>query len=60
MNCNEEIEEKLIDEVQKIKKVNISNQNKNNSNEITDADINNLKKFLKEEYGVEDKCLKIN
>ena len=53
-------EEKLIDEVQKIKKVNISNQNKNNSNEITDADINNLKKFLKEEYGVEDKCLKIN
>ena len=55
-----EVEEKLIDEVQKIKKVNISNQNKNNSNEITDADINNLKKFLKEEYGVEDKCLKIN
>lgn len=58
---NENVEEKIVNEVQKIKKVNISNKNQENNNKkITDADISNLKKFLKEEYGVDEKCLKIN
>lgn len=58
---NENVEEKIVNEVQKIKKVNISNKNKEDNNKkITDADISNLKKFLKEEYGVDEKCLKIN
>lgn len=58
---NENVEEKIVNEVQKIKKVNISNKNQEDNNKkITDADISNLKNFLKEEYGVDEKCLKIN
>lgn len=58
---NENVEEKIVNEVQKVKKINISNKNQETNNKkITDADISNLKKFLKEEYGVDDKCLKIN
>ena len=57
---SEEVEEKLVKEVQKIKSVEISTKNKENKEKVTDADISNLKKFLKEEYGVDEKCLKIN
>ena len=58
---SETIEDKLIDEVQKIKEINISTKNQtNNDKKVTESDKNNLKKFLKEEYGVDEKCLKIN
>ena len=67
---SETIEEKLVKEIQKIKPVNTTvgkinktnedkeqNQNKQN---ISNSDIQKIKKFLKEEYGVEETCLKIN
>ena len=58
---SQDIENKLIDEVQKIKDINISSKNKTkNDKKISDSDKNNLKKFLKEEYGVDEKCLQIN
>lgn len=57
---NENVEDKLVKEVQKIKSVEISTKNKENKEKVTDADISNLKKFLKEEYGVDERCLKIN
>ncbi|MBQ3414371.1 MAG: stage III sporulation protein AF [Clostridia bacterium] len=58
---NQDIEEKLIDEVDKIKDINISAKSKTkNDKKISDRDKNNLKKFLKEEYGVDEKCLKID
>ena len=60
-NESNSIEEKLVEEIQKIKDINISTKNeKNNDKKITESDKNNLKKFLKEEYGVDEKCLKIN
>lgn len=59
------IEEKLVSEIQKIKKVdtNISEKSEAKSNEknnLTNVDIQNLKKFLIKEYEVNEKCLKIN
>ena len=64
----ESIEDKLVEEIQKIKPVNttigeISRKNKekkNNEQNISNQDIQKIKKFLKEEYGVEERCLKIN
>ena len=64
----ETIEDKLVNEIQKIKPVNTTigkinktdeEQNENNQN-ISNSDIQKIKKFLKEEYGVEETCLKIN
>ena len=60
-------ENKLVSEIQKIKPVNTTitknNQNNNqdeNQKSINMSDIQKIKKFLKEEYGVDEKCLKIN
>ena len=67
------IEDKIVVEVQKIKPIETKTENNDkssNSNEITNnsenrtkvtnADIQNIKKFLIEEYGVSEKCLEIN
>ena len=59
----EEIEDKLITTIQSIKKVDtkVSKTENNPSKSILEkADIQNLKKFLIEEYEVNDKCLEIN
>ena len=73
---NEEmnIEERLVNEIQKIQKVEINvSENQNNSEEqentnqseqenknITKTDIKIIKQFLTKEYGVSEKCLKIS
>lgn len=58
---NETVEDRLINEVRKIKEIDISTKNKTNSDKkVTESDKSNLKKFLKEEYGVDERCLKIN
>ena len=70
----ETIEDKLVNEIQKIKPVNTTigeirrkdesqNQSENENNDaknLNAQDIQKIKKFLKEEYGVEETCLKIN
>lgn len=68
----ETIENKLVTGVQRIKGVDIDVNQKNNenqsnsntedkaSNTATRSDIQNIKKFLIEEYGVSEKCLEIN
>ncbi len=64
----ETIENKLVEEIQKIKPVNTTigkiNQSdkvqKDTKQNITNSDVQKIKKFLKEEYGVEETCLKIN
>ncbi len=62
--ANETVENKIVTEVQKIKKIDtkINNEEKTSNQEkkITNTDIQNVKKFLIEEYGVNEKCLKIN
>ena len=37
-----------------------NNIKEENNKKVTRADIQNVKKFLIEEYGVSEKCLKIN
>lgn len=67
------IEDKIVVEVQKIKPIetktenngkstnnNETTNNSENTIKITNADIQNIKKFLIEEYGVSEKCLEIN
>ena len=63
----ENTENKIITEIQKIKKVDTRVQtNKTDGNKeavsekIDKAEIQNIKKFLIEEYGVNEKCLEIN
>ena len=64
----ETIEDKLVNEIQKIKPINTTIQKndrnteneENSENHINQSDIQKIKKFLKEEYGVEESCLKIN
>ena len=67
----EKIENKVVTEIQKIKPIDTSiqkqDENKKEENEAEDkktkinrADIQNIKKFLIEEYGVSEKCLEIN
>ena len=64
----ETIEDKLVEEIQKIKPVNTTIGRINKTEEeqdeskqnINNSDIQKIKKFLKEEYGVEERCLKIN
>lgn len=57
----EELENKLISTVQSIKKVDtkINNSTSNNTS-LEKTDIQNIKKFLIEEYEVSEKCLEIN
>ena len=71
---NNMIEDRIVVEVQKIKPINTkmkneidnetitNNQNATKSTEekVTNTDIQNIKKFLIEEYGVNEKCLEIN
>ena len=65
-NTDEEIEKQLVTEIQKIKKVDTKVSKEKNDKEdttnleITIQDIQNLKKFLIEEYEVNEKCLEIN
>ena len=57
-------------QIQKIKPIETEIKNKNSQNQenlqgktskkITQSDIQNIKKFLIEEYGVNEKCLEIN
>ncbi len=67
------VENKIVTEIQKIKKVNTTignntnNENTNNketdtnnSKKITRQDIQDIKKFIIDEYGVKEKCLEIN
>ena len=64
----ENIENKLVTEIQKIKKVDTTvnkqdgndNEEEKEENTVSKADIQNIKKFLIEEYEVNEKCLKIN
>ena len=62
---------KIVTEIQKIKKVDTTikvdkdeeektETKKENSEKISKIDIQNVKKFLIEEYGVSEKCLEIN
>lgn len=61
-------EDKLVTEIQKIKEVDttVNTQSKNEEkqeeqdNIVSKSDIQNIKKFLIEEYEVNEKCLKIN
>ena len=65
---SETIEDKLVKEIQKIKPVNTTvgkinkteKEQEENTQNINNSDIQKIKKFLKEEYGVEETCLKIN
>lgn len=68
---DEKIENKVVTEIQKIKPIDTSIQKQDESQEkeneavekktkINRADIQNIKKFLIEEYGVSEKCLEIN
>lgn len=65
---NDSLENKIVTQVEKIKEIDTSikkneEKNYNNSKEqsnLTSADLQNIKKFLKEEYGVDEKCLEIN
>ena len=64
-NQTTSIEEKLVSEIQKIKKVEIgsgkTNELENQKEEKIDkTSIQKIKKFLIEEYGVNEKCLEIN
>ena len=65
----EEIENKIVTQIQKIKTIdtNIQKEEKSegtkqedDSKKITKVDIQNIKKFLMEEYGVKEKCLEIS
>lgn len=60
-----DVENKIVTEIQKIKKIEISTKNntkveKKEKTKIQDSDIQNIKKFLIEEYGVSEKCLEIS
>ena len=58
------VENKIVTEVQKIKKVDTAietNKNEENKrNSVTKEELQSIKKFLIEEYGVSEKCLDIN
>jgi len=63
----ESTEDKIVTQIQKIKKVNtkieINNKTESENEKVqkaTKTDIQNVKKFLIEEYGVNEKCLEIN
>lgn len=60
-----DIENKIVTEVQKIKKIDTSIKSQENSNnqkedvKMTKEDVQNIKKFLIEEYEVNESCLEI-
>lgn len=59
---NEDTENKIVTEIQKIKKIDaqIKNDSSKEEQKISSQDIKNLKDFLKQEYEVSEKCLEIN
>ena len=74
-SSNGNLENKIVTEIQKIKKIdtsisnnenlnkdssNDSNKNNKENSDVSKTDIQNIKKFLIEEYEVNEKCLKIN
>ena len=74
-NSEGNLENKIVTEIQKIKKIDTSinnessnndatsdtnNDDNGNSSNVSKTDIKNIKKFLIEEYEVNEKCLKIN
>lgn len=74
-NSEGNLENKIVTEIQKIKKIDTSinnessnndatsdtnNDDNGNSSNVSKTDIQNIKKFLIEEYEVNEKCLKIN
>lgn len=57
------LENKVVEEIQKIRPVNtniIEKEKSNKSEKVTNEDKQKIKKFLMEEYGVKEKCLEIN
>lgn len=65
------LEDKVVTEIQKIKPVDTTikqeeteeketNEEENKNTKVNRTDIQNIKKFLIEEYGVKEKCLEIN
>ena len=66
-NEEETIEDTLVNEIQKIKPINTTIEEvdrnideQDDKQKISNHDVQKIKKFLKEEYGVEETCLKIN
>lgn len=63
-NKNETFENQLVEKIQKINpvntKINKEEEKTENNNSISKTDILKIKKFLVNEYGVDEKCLKIN
>ncbi|MCI8471407.1 MAG: stage III sporulation protein AF [Clostridia bacterium] len=62
---DENLENKMVTQIQKIKPVDTTIKQEENTkeekdNKINKTDIQNIKKFLIEEYGVNEKCLEIN
>ena len=58
---NINVENKIVDEIQEIKKVEIGDDKyEENQTNITKTDIKIIKDFLIKEYGVDEKCLKIS
>lgn len=68
MNVENSIENKIITQIQKIKPIDTSISTKDSDiknkldakSKIENSDIQNIKKFLIEEYGVSEKCLEIS
>ena len=65
-NTTDTVENKIITEIQKIQKVDISvskkdeNEKKEETSDITKTDIKIIKNFLINEYGVSEQCLRIS
>ena len=67
-NETEKIENRIVAEIQKIKPIDASiskekkqeDNSKNDTEDLNKTDIQNIKKFLIEEYEVNEKCLEIN
>lgn len=57
---NSIIENQIVTQVQKIKKVNTKKIEEDKETPLEKSDIQNLKQFLIEEYEVNEKCLEIN
>ena len=63
-NSNSTLEDKIVKEIQKIQKVEIDvskgDDSEDTNSAITKNDVKIIKDFLTKEYGVSEKCLKIN
>ena len=63
-NSGNTLEDKIVKEIQKIQKVKIDvskgDDSEDTNSAITKTDVKMIKDFLTKEYGVSEKCLKIN